>query len=175
MALTATSARPPLPRARRAARRGLPGDVRASVRVPWVEAATYLALVPAAFVPVLLATSAAAPALLALAGATGGVAAALAVQRVVVGDDYVAVRRLRRYRVVPASAVTAVRARPSQRGGSVSIEVAAGRPLRLRHVEAADPATNAALCRLAAAHGVPVGDDVARLAAPRSSVPARTS
>jgi hypothetical protein len=173
MAVTETVTHPPLRGAHPAARRGVPGPVRAQVRVPWVEAATVLPLVPLAFLPLLLATATAPAAVVALAATTVAAATLLAVQRVVVGDDYVAVRRLRGYRVVPATAVTAIRARPSQRGGALRIDVANGAPLRLRHVEAAHPATNAALCRLAHAHAVPIAADVARLAAPRGSVPAR--
>ena len=129
MAVTETSTHPPLRHAHAATRRGLPGPVRAQVRVPWVETAVYLPLVPLAFLPLLLATAAAVATLAALAATTGAVATLLAVQRIVVGDDYVAARRLHGYRVVPASEITAIRARPSQRGGTLRIDVGNARPL----------------------------------------------
>jgi hypothetical protein len=172
MAVIETSTHPPLRHARAVTRRGLPGPMRAQVRVPSAETAVYLTLVPLAFLPLLLATVAAVPTLAALAATTGAVATLLAVQRIVVGDDYVAVRRLHGYRVVPAAAITAIRARPSQRGGTMRIDVVNARPLRLRHVEAAHPAVNTALHRLANVHAVPITADATRLATPRRSVPA---
>lgn len=130
----------------------LPGHPVAVAGVPVSEALCSLLVVGLLFVPVLVATSAAAGALLALGVSLVVMAYLLWARRVVVGDSWVAVRQLGRYHVATVDHVQHLELRPSGHGGVLCLHTDDGRCMRLRRVEVAKPSVNAALCALAARH-----------------------
>jgi hypothetical protein len=76
-------------------------------------------------------------------------------RRVVVGPDFVAVRKFGPYRVAPAVSIVAGGMRPSSRGGVLVLRTGDGRTMRLRRVEFTSPAVNAELRRILLATGKP--------------------
>lgn len=133
-------------------RSGLPGYPRASAGVPLGESLSSLLIVGLAFVPVFVWTQGSPGAFVALGVALAVMSYVLWARRVVVGDDFVAVRQLGRYHVATVDHVKHLELRPSQHGGVLCLHTDDGRCMRLRRVEVADPAVNAALRNLAARH-----------------------
>lgn len=134
-------------------RSGLPGYPRASTGVPLSESLSSLVIVGLGFVPVVVWTQASPGAFLTLGIALAVMAYVLWARRVVVGEHYVAVRQLGRYHVATVDHVQHLELKPSQHGGVLCLHTDDGRCMRLRRVEVADPAVNAALRSLAARHG----------------------
>ena len=73
---------------------------------------------------------------------------ALCSRRVVVGADFVAVRKFGPYRLATAESITSGALQPSQRGGVLKLRTGDGRTMRLRRVEFSEPAVNTALREL---------------------------
>jgi hypothetical protein len=113
----------------------LPGPVRASCALPSAEAAVFTAVVPLLSIPVLLGTMAAMPAALASVVVTALVGALCLTRRTVVGHDWVADRRLWRYRVTHADALRAVEVVPNGHGGLLKLHPHGCPPHRLRATE----------------------------------------
>lgn len=126
-------------------RRHLPGPVQASSALPMAETAAFSAVVPLLSIPLLLTTMAAVPAVVAAVALTSVVAALCLSRRTVVGRDWVADRRLWRFRVTHASALRAVEAVSNGHGGLLKLHPRAARPHRLRAPELDGPAIRSAL------------------------------
>jgi hypothetical protein len=123
----------------------LPGPVHASSALPSAEVATFTAVVPLLGVPLLLLTMSAVPAAVATVVATALVGAVCLSRRTVVGHDWVADRRLWRFRITHADALRAVEARATGHGGVVRLHPHGSRPHRLRAAELHGPAMRSAL------------------------------
>ena len=133
-------------------RSGLPGRPRAVMGVPVSESLSSLLIVALGLVPVFGWTQASASAFLTLAVALAVMTYVLWARRVVVGEDFIAVRQAGRYHVATVDHVRHLELRPSQHGGVLCLHTDDGRCMRLRRVEVADPTVNAALRELAARH-----------------------
>ena len=133
-------------------RSGLPGYPKASTGVPLAESLSSLAIVGVGFVPVFVWTQASPGAFVTLGVALVVMTYVLWARRVVVGEHYVAVRQLGRYHVATVDHVKHLEIKPSQHGGVLCLHTDDGRCMRLRRVEVADPAVDAALRELAARH-----------------------
>ncbi|GAC1609260.1 MAG: hypothetical protein NVS3B26_09640 [Mycobacteriales bacterium] len=70
---------------------------------------------------------------------------ALCSRRVVVGPDFVAVRKFGPYRLAGVDSITSGGLTHSQRGGVMKLETGDGRTMRLRRVEFSHPDVNTAL------------------------------
>lgn len=138
-------------------RRALPGEVRASVGLPAAETAVFVAVVPLLALPVLLATMAATWAVAAALVLTAAVAWLCLARRVVVGGDWVADRRVWRYRVLPVAQLRLVELTENAHGGLLLLRPQSGRPFRLRRPELTRGDLRAAVSSLLA-------DGTARLA-----------
>ncbi len=77
-------------------------------------------------------------------------------RRVVVGPDFLAVRKLGPYRVARDESIVAGGMRPSTRGGVLVVRTGDGRTMRLRRAEYLSPAVNTALRTILARDGRPV-------------------
>lgn len=125
----------PVPTVRCWRRRRLPGPVLASHHVTAAEVVAWLVIALVVPVPLLLWSG--------FAGWAWAVAAAVLVvtagllwaDRVAVGEGYVAVRRLLRWRVLAADDLARVTARPSAHGGIVRLDCANGGHLVLHRGE----------------------------------------
>lgn len=129
-------------------RSGLPGPAVATAGARPAEVATAVAVVVLLFVPVAVWTQAAPGAFVALAVALAAVALLAWARRVVVGHDFVAVRRLGRYHVASADHVRHLELRAMQ-GGALCLHTDDGRCLRLRRSELERPGVAAGLRPLA--------------------------
>lgn len=127
----------------------LPGPVVAQAGVPPVETVGYLLLVVLALLPVVVISQNHAAALLTLLLSLTTAGAVLWARRVVVGNDFVAVRSLLRYRVATTSHVRHLELRPTQRGGQLCLHTDDGHCVRLRRAEIDAPAVQTALRALA--------------------------
>lgn len=78
---------------------------------------------------------------------------ALCSRRVVVGPDFVAVRKFGPYRLATAGSICSGALGPSQRGGVLVVKTGDGRTMRLRRVEFTNPQVNAALRSLLLSSG----------------------
>jgi hypothetical protein len=119
-------------------RSALPGAAVATARARPGEVAAAMLVVLLLAVPVLVWTHLAAGAFVALAVALAAVTYLASARRVVVGDDYVAVRRLGRYSVAHADHVRHLELRAMQ-GGVLCLHTDDGRFVRLRRVELEQP------------------------------------
>lgn len=131
--------------------RRLPGSPLAVGRPPRAEAAAFAGVVPLLAVPVLLVTMAALWALTVAVALTAAVVGLCAARRVVVGQGWVADRRVLRYRITYAAHLRAAELVDTGHGGVLRLYRHAGRPHRLRRVELDAPATRRALAELLAA------------------------
>ncbi|MBC7374423.1 MAG: hypothetical protein H7323_10585 [Frankiales bacterium] len=126
----------------------LPQPRTGAVGVPLVEGVTSVFLGAVLYVPVALFTSYA-PWNYVVAGLLVAVLSyALWSRQVVVGPEFVAVRKFGPFRVAPAASIVAGGMRPSQRGGVMVLTTGDGRTMRLRRVEYTSPAVNAELRRI---------------------------
>lgn len=125
--------------------RDLPSPRSASVGVPLSEGISSVFVGAVAYVPLALITGYASwnyplAVLLVIA-----LSYALCSRRVVVGPDFVAIRKFGPYRLAPADSITSGVLQQSQRGGVLKLRTGDGRTMRLRRVEFSDPAVNSAL------------------------------
>lgn len=144
-------------------RRALPGPVQASVGMPLAEVAAFVVVVPLLSIPVLLATMGAAWAAgtaLVLTAAVGWLCAA---RRVVVGDGWVADRRLWRYRITHGAELRAVELRDTAHGGVLRLSPHAGRAHRVRLSEVSLPAARTALATVLDGGSPEIGTGVRRV------------
>jgi hypothetical protein len=133
----------------------LPSPPRASTGLTRSEIVVFVLLVPLVFAPVFLATRTNPIPIAICAVLTAAMIYLVWARRVLVGEDYLAIRQLGRYHVATIGHVTNWRVRPSQRGGVVVVLTDDERQMRVRHAEVANPAVNAALNALLARSDVP--------------------
>lgn len=125
--------------------RDLPSPRTASVGVPLSEGITSVFVGAIAYIPVGLVTGYATanyPVALLLVIA---LSYALCSRRVVVGPDFLAIRKFGPYRLATADSITSGALQQSQRGGVLKLRTGDRRTMRLRRVEFSDPAVNGAL------------------------------
>lgn len=157
-----TIADPATPPARRTTHR-LPGPVTTSCRLPAAEVAVFCAVVPLLSLPVLLATMAATWALLVALVATAIVAWPVLARRTLVGDGWLADRRLWRYRVTAAEQLRAVQVVDDGRGGLLRLHPTVGRPHRLRCTDFHAAPARSALAAVVAAGPATLDRGAARM------------
>ena len=149
----------------------LPGAVHGSARMPKGEFATFLVVVPLLSIPVLLATMTATWAAATTVALTAVVGWLCAARRVVIGNGWVADRRLWRYRVTHGGQLRAVELRETAHGGVLRLSPHTGRAHRLRRTEFDRPEARAAL-RTVLAAGSPTTNPGARTALGDTARPA---
>jgi hypothetical protein len=135
--------------------RDLPHPRTGMVGVPLGEGVTSVFLGSVLYIPVALFTQYAPWNYVVALLAVVALSYALWSRRVVVGPDFVAVRKFGPYRVAPAASIVAGGMRPSQRGGVLVLNTGDGRTMRLRRVEFTSPAVNDELRRILLASGRP--------------------
>jgi len=128
--------------------RNLPEPRTGMVGVPLIEGVTSVFLGSLFYVPIALFTGYAAWNYVVAAVAVVVLSHALWSRRVVVGPDFVAVRRFGPYHVALAKSLVSGGMKPSQRGGVLVLTTGDGRKMRLRRVEYLSPAINAELRRI---------------------------
>ncbi len=143
--------------------RDLPTPRTGMVGVPLGEGISSVFLGAVAYVPVALFSRYAPWNYVVAALAVLLLSYALWSRRVVVGPDFVAVRKFGPYRVAPATGVVAGGMRPSSRGGVLVLRTGDGRTMRLRRVEFTSPAVNAELRRILLASGRPYDERVMQM------------
>lgn len=125
--------------------RDLPSVRTGSVGVPLSEGITSVFLGALLYVPVALVTGYARWNYVVAAVLVAALSYALCSRRVVVGPDFVAVRKFGPYRLAAVDSITSGGLTHSQRGGVLTLETGDGRTMRLRRVEFSHPEINAAL------------------------------
>lgn len=140
--------------------RDLPQPRTGMVGVPLAEGVTSVFLGSLLYVPIALFTQYAPWNYVVALLAVVVLSYALWSRRVVVGPDFVAVRKFGPYRVAMADSIVAGGMRPSQRGGVLVLNTGDGRTMRLRRVEYTSPAVNAELRRILLASGTPYDERV---------------
>ena len=135
--------------------RDLPQPRSGMVGVPLAEGVTSVFLGAFAYVPIALYTSYAPWNYVVAVLAVVLLSYALWSRRVVVGPDFVAVRKFGPYRVAEVRSIVAGALRPSSRGGVLVLRTGDGRTMRLRRVEFLSPAVNAELRRILLSGGAP--------------------
>jgi hypothetical protein len=127
----------------------LPSPPLAATGLTRSEIVVFVLLVPLIFAPVFLATGTNPIPIAICAVLTAGMIYLVWARRVLVGEDYLAIRQLGRYHVASIGHVRSWRVRPSQRGGVVVVLTDDERHMRVRHAEVTNPDVNAALMALA--------------------------
>jgi hypothetical protein len=127
----------------------------------------FLVLAPLLSVPVLLATMGAAWAVGGTLVVTAVVAWVCGARRVAVGDDWLADRRLLRYRVTHGAQLRAVELLDTAHGGVLRLAPHTGRAHRLRRSEFDRPDTRAALAGVLSSGTPEVGPGVRQALASR--------
>lgn len=140
--------------------RDLPHPRTGAVGVPLVEGVSSVLLGALLYVPVALFTAYAPWNYVVAALLVVALSYALWSRQVVVGPDFVAVRKFGPYRVAPAASIVAGGMRPSSRGGVLVLNTGDGRTMRLRRVEYLSPAVNAELRRILLAGDTPYDERV---------------
>ena len=123
----------------------LPPGPAASAGVPLSEGVTSVFLGALLYIPVALVTGYAAGNYVVAAVLVLALSYALCSRRVVVGPDFIAVRKFGPYRLARADSITSGALMPSQRGGVLKLRTGDGRTMRLRRTEFSRPEVNAAL------------------------------
>jgi len=118
----------------------LPPGPAASAGVPLSEGVTSVFLGALLYVPIALVTGYAAWNYAVAAVLVLALSYALCSRRVVVGPDFIAVRKFGPYRLARADSITS-----GQRGGVLKLRTGDGRTMRLRRTEFSRPDVNAAL------------------------------
>ncbi len=149
----------------------LPGAVLASARLPKAEFAVFLVVVPLLSIPLLLATMTAAWAVTIAIALTTIVGWLCAARRVVIGNGWVADRRLWHYRVTRGGQLRGVELLENAHGGVLRLSPHTGRAHRLRRNEFERPEARAAL-RTVLAAGSPTTNASARTALATTARPA---
>ena len=143
-------------------RSGLPA-AGAEVGVPFGEGVTSVVAGSLAYIPIALFTGFVAANYVVAAVAVVVLSYVLWSRRVVVGDDWLAVRKFGPYRVVRRAGLGEKGLRASSHGGVLVIATQDGRAMRLRRVEYTSPAVNQALRALVLGTGHRYGDHVREL------------
>lgn len=138
----------------------LPEPRTALTGVPLSEGVSSVFLGAVAYVPVALFTGYAPWNYAVAAVLVIGLSYALCSRRVVVGPDFVAVRKFGPYRVALADSITSGALSRSQRGGVLKLRTGDGRTMRLRRAEFSQPEVNAALRELMLRTGRRYDEDV---------------
>ncbi len=133
--------------------RDLPSTRTAAVGVPLSEGVSSVFLGAVAYVPVALVTRYAPWNYVVAAVLVAALSYALCSRRVVVGPDFLAVRKFGPYRLALADSICSGALAPSQRGGVLTLRTGDGRTMRLRRVEFTNPKVNAALRSLLLSSG----------------------
>ena len=129
-------------------RSGLPGAATATAYATAAEVVFGAVVVGLLFVPVVVWTQGAAASFVALGVAVAGLAYLAWARRVVVGEDFVAVRQVGRYHVASADHVRHLELR-AMHGGALCLHTDDGRRMLLRRVELEQDGVAAALRTLA--------------------------
>ncbi len=140
---------PALPRGVRSRR--LPGEATTSSRLPWAETAVFVTVLPLLSIPVMIATMGAAWAATTGLALTGVIAWLCLARHVVVGQGWIADRRVFRYRVTQARHLRAVELVHNGHGGLLKLHPHGGRPHRLRVHEFIHPQVRGALADIVTA------------------------
>ena len=140
--------------------RDLPLPRTGMVGVPLVEGVTSVFLGSLLYVPVALFSGYAPWNYVVAAVAVIALSYALWSRRVVVGPEFVAVRKFGPYRLALSESIVAGGMRPSSRGGVLVLRTGDGRTMRLRRVEYLSPAVNAELRRILIAGDTPYDERV---------------
>jgi hypothetical protein len=135
--------------------RDLPQPRTGMVGVPLAEGISSVFIGAIGYVPVALFSQYAPWNYVVAALAVVALSYALWSRRVVVGPEFVAIRKLGPYRVAAAASIVEGGMRPSSRGGVLVLRTGDGRTMRLRRVEFTSPAVNAELRRILLASGRP--------------------
>lgn len=141
----------------------LPEPRTGMVGVPLAEGVSSVFIGAIAYIPVALFTQYASWNYVVAVLAVALLSYALWSRRVVVGPDFVAVRKFGPYRVAPAASIVEGGMRPSSRGGVLVLRTGDGRTMRLRRVEFTSPAVNAELRRILLASGRPYDERVMQM------------
>lgn len=141
----------------------LPQPRTGAVGVPLVEGVSSVFLGSLLYVPVALFTAYAPWNYVVAAVLVVALSYALWSRQVVVGPEFVAVRKFGPYRVAQAASIVAGGMRPSSRGGVIVLNTGDGRTMRLRRVEYTSPAVNAELRRILLAGDRPYDERVMQM------------
>ena len=125
--------------------KNLPHPRAGSVGVPLTEGISSVVLGSIAYVPVALYTDYAAWNYVVAVVLVLALSYALCSRRVVIGPEFIAVRKLGPYRLALADSITSGALKESQRGGVLKLSTGDGHVMRLRRVEFSNPTINAAL------------------------------
>lgn len=125
--------------------RNLPAARTGSAGVPLSEGVTSVFLGALLYVPVALVSHYASWNYAVAAALVAALSYALWSRRVVVGPDFVAVRKFGPYRLAGVDSITSGGLKHSQRGGVMTLATGDGRTMRLRRVEFSHPEVNTAL------------------------------
>ena len=123
----------------------LPAGQTGSVGVPLSEGVTSVFLGAILYIPVALVTDYAAWNYVVAVVLVVALSYALCSRRVVVGPEFVAVRKFGPYRLATVDSITDGALTDSQRGGVLKLHTGDGNTMRLRRVEFTSPAINAGL------------------------------
>jgi hypothetical protein len=126
-------------------RKDLPEVQTGSVGVPFSEGMTSVVVGAILYIPIALVTGYAAWNYAVAAALVAALSYALCARRVVVGPEFVAVRKFGPYRLATVDSITNGALTDSQRGGVLKLHTGDGRTMRLRRVEFTSPEINAAL------------------------------
>lgn len=141
----------------------LPMPRSGMVGVPLAEGVSSVFLGSIIYIPIALVTQYAPWNYLVAAVAVVLLSYALWSRRVVVGPDFVAIRKFGPYRVAKAESIVAGGMRPSSRGGVLVLRTGDGKTMRLRRAEYLSPAVNEELRRILIASDKPVEPGVLAL------------
>lgn len=126
-------------------RKDLPGVPTGSVGVPLSEGVTSVFIGAILYIPIALVTGYATWNYAVAAVLVAALSYALCSRRVVVGPDFVAVRKFGPYRLATVDSITQGALTDSQRGGVLKLHTGDGRTMRLRRVEFTSPEINTGL------------------------------
>lgn len=125
--------------------RDLPRPRSAHMGVPLSEGVASVFIGAVAYIPVALVTSYAAWNYVVAAVLVLALSYALCSRRVVVGPDFLAVRKFGPYRLARTDSICSGALAASHRGGVLTVRTGDGRTMRLRRAEFSNPGVNAAL------------------------------
>lgn len=128
--------------------RSLPAPITGRQGVPFIEGVTSVFAGSLLYIPVALVTKYSAWNYLVATVLVLLLSYALCSRQVVIGTEFLAVRKLGPYRLASAASIVQGALLPSQRGGVLKIHTGDGRTMRLRRIEFTQPEMNAQLRKL---------------------------
>jgi len=140
--------------------RDLPRPQLGWAGVPLPEGVSSVLVGAIAYVPIALVSGYAAWNYVVALVLVVGLSYALISRKVVVGTDFVAIRKFGPYRVAQADAIRSGALKQTQRGGVLTLETGDGRTMRLRRAEYTKPEVNKALRELILSTGKSYDDGV---------------